>query len=96
MSKASKYNILLQEGCGRLKNMSPTTPWETKVLLINKLMIQMIWSGYNTKDREIVARRILAKHETDMTNYLDEGHFIATGKTDKMLSSQQKPLGSDI
>ena len=70
MSKGSKYNIQVQEGCRRLRNMSPTSSSESKVPLINKLMVQIAWAGYTFKDREIVAKIILSMHDSDMRNCL--------------------------
>ena len=83
MSKGSKYNILVQEGCRRLRNMSPSSSWDSKVPHINKLMIQMAWAGYTFKDREIVATRILAKYDTDIRNYTTEGKNIYRSKTER-------------
>ena len=83
MSKGSKYNILVQEGCRRLRNMSYTSHWESKVPLINKLMIQMDWAGYSFKDRDIVATRILAKYDTDIRNYITEGKNMYRSKTER-------------
>ena len=76
MSKGSKYNILVQEGCRRLRNMSPTSSSESKVPLINKLMVQIAWAGYTFKDRELVAKIKLAKHDSDTRNFLIEGKNI--------------------
>ena len=73
MSISSKYNILVQEGNRRLRNMSNDIAWNQKVHLINLLMIQMTWAEYNLKDREIVARRIVAKLDSDLLSYQNEG-----------------------
>ena len=68
MSMASKISILVQEATRRVRNCSVDIPWETKVKHVNKLMCQMVWSGYSQKVREIVARRSLAKLESDWDN----------------------------
>ena len=64
---------MVQEGNRRLRNTSKDIPWGEKVHLINKLMIQMSWSGHKRKKREIVAKRILAKQENDRLNFELEG-----------------------
>ena len=69
LSQNSKMNIIVQEGNRRLRNTSKEIPWSEKVHLINKLMIQMSWSGHKRKEREIVAQRILAKQENDRLNF---------------------------
>ena len=83
MSTASKYNILVQEGNRRLKNMSPDTTWNDKLPLINKLMIQMLWAGYSFKDREIVARRIMAKYQNDMKSLIMESKPLYRTKMER-------------
>ena len=63
--------------------MDPTTTWEQKIPLMNKLMIQMLWAGYNQKDREIVSRRILAKYTNDVYNSEVEGRRVYRTKADR-------------
>ena len=46
-------------------------------------MIQMLWAGYNHKDREIVSRRILAKYTNDMYNNKVEGRKLYRTKNDR-------------
>lgn len=83
MSTASKYSIIVQEGTRTLRNMDPTTTWEQKIPLKNKLMIQILWAGYNKKDREIVSRQILAKYTNDIYNSEVEGRKIYRTKADR-------------
>ena len=63
--------------------MSQEISWDLKVPLINKLMIQMMWSGYNLKDRKIVAKRIVAKCDNDLTNLHREGRQVYRSKQDR-------------
>ena len=65
MSMASKINILVQNTSRRVRNYSIHLHRETKVSHINTLMCQMMWSGYSQKVREVVARRTIAKLESD-------------------------------
>ena len=58
-------------------------PWEERVRLINRLMVQMYWCGYRVKDREIVARRILAQHSNDLTSLQKEGRPLFRSKTER-------------
>ena len=51
--------------------------------LMNKLMIQMLWARYSLKDREIVARRILAKYKNDMTSLQIESKPLYRTKKDR-------------
>ena len=53
--------------------MSKDIHWSQKVHLINLLMIQMTWAGYNQKDREVLTRRILAKQDSDLLSFQTEG-----------------------
>ena len=46
-------------------------------------MAQMLWCGYSTKDREIVAKRILAKQDNDMTSLLHEGRNLYRSKEER-------------
>ena len=63
MSKSAKLSILVQEGIRRIRNCSPTLPWEEPKMLLNKPMVQMLWAEYTTTDRETVVRRILSRIE---------------------------------
>ena len=83
MSTTANYSILVQEGARRLRNMDPTTSWDQKLPLLNKLMVQMLWAGYSMKDREIVTRRILAKYDNDMYSNRTEGRKLYRTKTDR-------------
>ena len=38
MSMSSKLSILTQEACRRLRNFSPSIPWEVKLKEVNRLM----------------------------------------------------------
>ena len=62
MSMSSKLSILTQEACRRLRNFSPSIPWEVKLKEVNKLMWQMRSCGYSKNLREIVAKRTLGKY----------------------------------
>ena len=73
MSMSSKISILVQEACRRVKNYSVFLPWNQKVAEVNKLICQMLWSGYSEKIREVVARRALAKLESDWDNFTSLG-----------------------
>ena len=46
-------------------------------------MIQILWAGYDKKDREIVSRRILAKYTNDIYNSEVEGRKIYRTKADR-------------
>ena len=63
--------------------MSQEISWDLKVPLINKLMIQMMWSRYNLKDRKIVAKRIVAKCDNNLTNLHREGRQLYRIKQDR-------------
>ena len=80
MNTSSKMNILSQEGGRRLRNHSLNTAWETKLIDVNKLMIQMLWSGYNYVAREIVARWILAKYHSTVNNFVIFGRPLFRSK----------------
>ena len=73
MSGSSKLNILTNEGSRRLRNCSLDTPWTEQVIFLNKLMISMMWGGYSGKQREIVARRVLARYHTNLNNFRHQG-----------------------
>ena len=51
---------------------------------LNKLMVQMMWSGQGYKSREIVAKRILAKHNSTMRNYWDLGRPIYRSREERL------------
>ena len=51
MSQGSKISILSQEGARRLRNCDTSTTWEEKLTFINKLMVQMKWSGHSEATR---------------------------------------------
>ena len=51
--------------------------------VINLLMIQMSWAGYSQKDREIVAKRILAKQDSDQISYITEGKPFYRSKEER-------------
>ena len=68
MSMANKLNILTQEGSRRIRNCSLSLPWEEQREYLNQLSIQMMWSGYSQKCRELVIRRVLAKKDNDLFN----------------------------
>ena len=72
MSMAAKLNILTAEGCRRLRNCSLEIPWNNQVEYLNRLMISMMWGGYTQKVREVVARRILAKHTNNIRNFSEQ------------------------
>ena len=56
-------------------------------------MISMMWAGYNSKARETVATRILAKYNSNITNYEEYGRPIYRSKAERKL--QVKPDKSD-
>ena len=68
MSMGSKLAILVQEGCRRVRNCSPWLPWTDKVVHINKLMAQVMWAGYSSRTRELIAHRILGKQDRNLEN----------------------------
>ena len=43
----------------------------------------MLWAGYSLKDREIVARKILAKYNNDLQNLKIEGKPLYRTKEDR-------------
>ena len=59
------------------------TPAWTKLRDINKLMVQMLWSGYNYVARDIVARRILAKYHSNFDNYIIFGCPLFRSKEER-------------
>ena len=69
MSMSSKLSILTQEACRRLRNFSPSIPWDTKLTEVNRLMWQMRSCGYSENLRKIVAKRTLGKYQTNQWNY---------------------------
>ena len=46
-------------------------------------MIQISWAGYSQKDREIVAKRILAKQDSDQISYITEGKPFYRSKEER-------------
>ena len=56
MSMGAKLAILTQQASRRVRNCSNNLPWESKVMHVNRLMVQMQWAGYGQNQREIVAR----------------------------------------
>ena len=68
MSMSSKLSILTQEACRRLRNFSPSIPWEVKLKEVNRLMWQVRSCGYSKNLREIVAKRTLEKYWTNQWN----------------------------
>ena len=46
MTISCKMNILVKEGGRRLRNHSLKTNWDVKFIDLEKLMIQIIWSGH--------------------------------------------------
>ena len=52
----------------RVRNCSMQLPWEVRLRYINRLMAQMMWSGYSQSIKEIVARRLIAKIDTNLYN----------------------------
>ena len=70
LTSKQKMNILVEEGCRRLKNFSPTLPWRTKVNALNKLMIQMYQVEHKESFREKVADRIIAKYKDTLMNHV--------------------------
>ena len=68
MGMATKINIMVQEGNRRVRNCSMQLPWKVRLRYINRLMAQMMWSGYSQSIREVVARRLIAKIDTNLYN----------------------------
>ena len=66
---SSKLSILTQEAFRRLRNFSPSIPWDTKLTEVNRLMWQMRSCGYSENLRKIVAKRTLGKYQTNQWNY---------------------------
>ena len=60
--------------------MSQEISWDTKVPLINKLMIQMFLASYNRKDRTIVATQIIAKQYSDLDNLVKKDRPLYRSK----------------
>ena len=83
MSMSSKLNILTAEGCRRLRNCSLQIPWKEQVQCMNRLMISMMWGGYTPKVREIVARRVLAKHTNNLRNYREQNRPLYRSKEER-------------
>ena len=80
MTISSKMNILVQEGGRRLRNHSLETSWNVKLVDLNKLMIQMMWSGHGFKTRECVATRILAKYHSKLKFFWEFGRPVYKSK----------------
>ena len=53
----------------------------------------MMWAGHNAKARELVARRVIAKYDSNMSNYYDLGRPIHRSKDERKL--QLKPDKAD-
>lgn len=83
MSNSAKLNILTNEGTRRLRNCSIDIPWTEQIQYINRLMISMKWGGYSIHQREIVARRILAKYHNNISNYRDTGRPLYRSKEER-------------
>ena len=91
MSKSAKIFILVQEGNRRAMNTSKNLPWEETLKHVNKLMVQMFWAQYSCHDREIVARRILAKLENDtLSNQLEGRPFYRSKQERKQITKSDK------
>ena len=80
MSESSKLNIFTQESCRCLRNCSTNIPWEEKVTYLNQLMLSMMWANYSTKQRNILAWRVLAKHHNDLANHQLNGRSLYRSK----------------
>ena len=85
----SKISILSQEGSRRLRNCSLNLPWNEKLRYINRLMISLMWDGYSETTREIMARRLLAKYQTNLDNFENEGRPLYRSK--EMRAMDPKP-----
>ena len=70
MSQYFKLNILTNESLRRLCNCSLNISWNEQVEYLNRLMM---WGGCFAKQREIVARRVLAKYHNNLNNYREYG-----------------------
>ena len=77
MEMATKINILVQEGNRRVRNCSMQLPWEVRLRYIKELMAQMMGSGYSQSIREVVAKRLIAKIDTNFYNlkHLDRPRY---------------------
>ena len=71
LSSRQKQNILVEEGCRRLKNYSPELPWSVKVEALNTLMIQMFQMEHTEQFRRTVSNRIIAKYKDILKNHVD-------------------------
>ena len=84
MSTSSKVNILVQEGARRLRNCSLDLSWDKVVSYLNNLMTSMYWGGYSTSQRTLVATRILARHQNNLTNLEEQGRPLYRDKETRM------------
>ena len=66
MSNSMKRDILVQEGGRRLRNCSPSLPWDQKARHVTDLMVSMMKAGHRETFRETVVMRILARYDNNV------------------------------
>ena len=54
----------------------------------NRLMISMMWSGYNQHQREIVTRRVLSKYHNDLNNIRETARPIYRSREQRALTDK--------
>ena len=107
LSASMKRSILVQEGIRRLKNTSPDLPWAHKLDHLNGFMLAMYRSGHQQPFRTIVAKRVIAKYQSTLSNHQQENPnmyrskqerkeqiVMAGGRPDK--SDWYKKLGKEV
>ena len=71
ITSRQKLNILVEEGYRRLRNYSPSIPWNKKVEALNRLMIQMFQAEHTKGFR----RTVVAKYKTTLDNHIGGGRI---------------------
>ena len=93
MSMANKLNILTQEGSRRIRKCSFSLPLEEQRDYLNELSIQIMWSGYSQRSREVVIKRVIVKKDNDLYNMKNLDIPIYRTKQERsILVKEERPL----
>ena len=87
---SAKRDILVQEGCRRLRNSDMMTVWEEKIKPVNELMLAMKEGGHVEAFRETVSKRIVAKYEANIKRWKEEGRPMYRSKEEREIQTERE------
>ena len=91
---AMKKNILLEDGSRRLRNCSPSLPWDAKAKYLNTFCLSMQEAGHSESYRIMIITSVLARYESSLANHINGTRRVYRSRYERKNSEEAKKKSS--